>query len=486
LSNRKPENNKSQGLNHKLQATSYKPLNVTVIGGSGYVGFIAGLGLAELGNKVINVDIDNDKVAMMNAGTSPIYEEDIDLSQILQRNLNAGRIEFTTDLKRGVNHGEVIFIAVGTPERENGEADLSQVIGVAEEIVDYIDRYKVLVMKSTVPVGTVDLIGSILSRKKQEGRDFDIVANPEFLREGKGLYDFFNPTRIVIGTNSDRAKDIMRQLYAPFISPKSKVQGSEGFEVAHELRTTNYEPQTSVPLVETDIASAQMIKYASNTFLATRISFINEIAGLCERIGADVKEIARGVGYDDRIGHEYLEPGIGFGGPCLEKDLKALIKISENNDYQPNFLRAVLEKNEHQIRQVVNKVKELAGYPLYRKIIAVFGLAFKAGTNDVRTSLALRVIDQLQDLGAEIHAHDPQAIPEAKELKPDIEYFEDPYEAVRHADALVILTDWPEYRGLDYRRIRNLLASPNIIDGKNLLDPEAIKELGFKYRGIGR
>lgn len=233
-------------------------MNVTIIGGSGYVGFITGLGLAELGNSVINVDIDNDKVGMMNAGTSPIYEEGIDLSEVLQKNLDAGRIQFTTDLQRGVNHGEVIFIAVGTPEKENGEADLSQVIGVAEEIVEYIDNYKILVMKSTVPVGTVELVGSILKRKKQEGKDFDIVSNPEFLREGKGLYDFFNPTRIVIGANSDKARQIMRQLYAPFIGAIADV----------ELRTLNFELSTSVPLVETDIASAQMIKYASNTFLA--------------------------------------------------------------------------------------------------------------------------------------------------------------------------------------------------------------------------
>jgi len=461
-------------------------MDITIIGGSGYVGFITGLGLAELGNNVINVDINNDKVAMMNAGTSPIYEEGMNLSEVLQRNLDARRIEFTTDLQRGVNHGEVIFIAVGTPEKENGEADLSQVIDVAEEIVEYIDSYKVLVMKSTVPVGTVELIGSILNRKKQAGKDFDIVSNPEFLRERKGLYDFFNPARIVIGTNSDRAKEMMRQLYSPFLRPESGVQGLEDFEVNHELRTKNYKPRADTPLVQTDIASAQMIKYASNAFLATRISFINEIAGLCERIGADIKEIVKGMGYDDRIGHKYLESGIGFGGPCLEKDLKALIKISENNDYQPNFLRAVLEKNEHQIRQVVNKVKELAGYPLYRKIIAVLGLAFKAGTNDVRTSLALRIIDQLQDLGAEIHAHDPQAISEAKELKPDIEYFQDPYGAVRHADALVILTDWPEYRELDYRRVKDLLASPNVVDGRNLLDSKRMKELGFNYRGVGR
>lgn len=458
-------------------------MKICVVGGSGYVGFITGLGLAELGNKVINVDIDSDKVELLNQGRSPIYEEGIDLEEILKRNLKAGRLEFTTDLERGVKRAEVIFIAVGTPEKESGEADLSQVINVAEDLLRSIDNYKVIVMKSTVPVGTVELVCSILKREKVEGEDFDIVANPEFLREGKGLYDFFNPTRIVIGTNSERAKEIMRQLYAPFISQRPN---PEPGTLNVELRTTNLELRTDVPIVETDIPSAQMVKYASNTFLATRISFINEMASICEQIGADVKEVARGMGYDPRIGHEYLEAGIGFGGPCLEKDLKALIRIAENNDYEPRFLNAVLEKNEYQVRQVIAKLKELTGYLLYRKIIAVFGLAFKAGTNDVRTSLALRVIDQLQDLGAEIHAHDPQAIPEAKELKPDIEYFKDPYEAVRHADALVILTDWPEYRELDYRRVKDLLANPNVVDGRNLLDVRKMEELGFKYRGVGR
>lgn len=451
-------------------------MKICVVGGSGYVGFITGLGLAELGNSVINVDIDDDKVAMMNAGTSPIYEEDIDLSEVLQKNLNAGRIEFTTDLQRGVKRAEVIFIAVGTPEKESGEADLSQVINVAEDLLKSIDNYKVIVMKSTVPVGTVELVCSILKREKVEGEDFDIVANPEFLREGKGLYDFFHPTRIVIGTNSEKARQTMRKLYAPFIGVITDV----------ELRTLNLELSTSVPLVETDIASAQMIKYASNTFLATRISFINEIASICEQIGADVKEVARGMGYDPRIGHEYLEAGIGFGGPCLEKDLKALIRIAENNDYEPRFLNAVLEKNEHQVRQVIAKLKELTGYLLYRKIIAIFGLAFKAGTNDVRTSLSLRVIDQLEKEGAIICAHDPLAIPEAKKIKPSIEYCEDPYEAVHHADALLILTGWRGYRELKYEDIRDKMSSPNIIDGRNLLDLSQMQKLGFRYKGVGR
>lgn len=248
-------------------------------------------------------------------------------------------------MKRGVKDAEVIFIAVGTPEKEDGEADLSQVIEVAEDLLDYIEDYKVVVMKSTVPVGTVELICSILKREKEESVDFNVVANPEFLREGKGLYDFFHPTRIVIGANSEKAKEIMRQLYAPFIGAIADL----------ELRTLNLELSTSVPLVETDLASAQMIKYASNAFLASRISFINEIAGLCEKVGADVTEVAQGMGYDDRIGHEYLQAGIGFGGPCLEKDLKALIKIAENNNYEPNFLHAIM-KIPAAIGRLINNV----------------------------------------------------------------------------------------------------------------------------------
>jgi len=459
-------------------------MNICVIGGSGYVGLITGLGLAELGHKVINVDIDSDKVELLNQGRSLIYEEGIDLETVLKRNLEEGRIEFTTDLKRGVKHAEIIFIAVGTPEKENGEADLSQVINVAEDLLKYMDSYKVIVMKSTVPVGTVELVCSILKREKVEGRDFDIVANPEFLREGKGVYDFFHPTRIVIGTSSEKAKEVMRQLYAPFIGPKPN---PDPLILDVEPRTMDLEPRTDTPLVETDIASAQMIKYASNAFLATRISFINEIASICERVGADVKEVARGMGYDPRIGHEYLEAGIGFGGPCLEKDLKALIRIAENNNYEPLFLNAVLEKNEYQVRQVITKLKELTGYLLYRKIIAIFGLAFKAGTNDVRTSLSLRVIDQLEREGAIIRAYDPVAIPETKRIKPSVEeYCDDPYDAVHHAEALLILTDWPEFQELEWEKIKERMSSPNLVDGKNLLEPVTLKKLGFRYRGIGR
>lgn len=461
----------------QLSTVTPEPMNVTIIGGAGYVGFITGLGLAELGHRVVGVDIAADKVEMLCSGRSPIYEEGVDLNEVLRRNLEAGRIAFTTDLAEGVRHGEIIFIAVGTPESEGGQADLSQVISVAENLLDYIDSYKVIVVKSTVPVGTVELVCDILKRRLREGEDFDIVANPEFLREGRGLYDFFNPTRIVIGARSDRARELMRKLYAPFFEQQI---------TNDEPRTTNYTPRTDTPLIETDIASAQMIKYASNAFLATRISFINEIASICEQVGADVKEVSKGMGYDPRIGHEYLEAGIGFGGPCLEKDLKALIKIAEASGYEPGLLRAVLEKNEYQVRQVIAKLKELVGYLLYRKVIAVFGLAFKPGTNDVRTSLSLRVIDLLLREGAIVRAHDPLAIPEAKAIEPRVEYCEDPYEAVRDADAVLILTGWPEYRDLDWQRIKGLMAAPNLVDGRNLLEGQQLVTMGFAYQGIGR
>jgi UDPglucose 6-dehydrogenase len=457
-------------------------MNICIIGGSGYVGFITGLGLAELGNRVINVDIDANKISLLCRGRCHIHEEDVNLEEVLRRNLREGRIEFTTDLERGVKHAQVIFVAVGTPEKENGEANLSQVIGAAEDLSRYIDSYKVIVMKSTIPVGTVELIRDILKRDKVEGQDFDIVVNPEFLREGKGLYDFFHPTRIVIGANSERAKQILRTLYAPFINlgitPNPQVANVDTL-------TTSLRPRPDTPILETDIASAQMIKYASNVFLATRISFINEIASICERVHANIKEVAKGIGYDPRIGHEYLEAGIGFGGPCLEKDLKALIKIAESSGYEPQLLKAVLEKNEYQTRQAIAKLKELTGHILYRRVIAIFGLAFKAGTNDVRASLSLRIIDQLEREGAIIRAYDPLALPEAKKIKPDIEYYEDPYETVRHADALLILTDWPQFEKLDYGRIKENMASPCIIDGRNILDAQNLRKLGFKYMGVG-
>jgi len=459
-------------------------MNVSVIGGAGYVGLITGIGLAELGHHVTNVDICADKIEMLRRGSSPVREKG--LEELLQKNLGAGRLSFTSDVERGIASAQVVFIAVGTPAKEDGAADLSQIIQVTEDLVKHLQGYKVIAIKSTVPVGTVELVESILRRHKREGEEFDIVSNPEFLREGHGLHDFFHPDRIVIGARSARARQLMHQLYAPLIYRTARSVSDDTPDGATERGDDAVGAPDLVPVIDTDLASAQMIKYASNAFLAARISFINEIAALCERVGADIKEVATGMGYDPRIGRAYLEAGLGFGGPCLEKDLRALIKIAEDNNCPVSLLRAVLERNDQQVREVIAKVKELTGYLLYKKIIAVFGLTFKAHTSDVRNSLSLRVIKQLDHEGAIVRAYDPVALSEARSLRLEATLSEDPYEAVIHADALVILTDWPQFLELDYARIRQLMASPCIVDARNLLDPGQMRAFGFRYRSIGR
>ncbi len=448
-------------------------MKVAVVGGAGYVGLVTGLGLAAIGHEVVSVDVDERRIENLRAGNPGIYEEGLD--NLTKECVAAGRIRFTTSLQEAARHGDIIFIIVGTPSRLDDQADLSQVTRVAEELGEHIDGYKIVVVKSTVPVGTEELIRSILSRRKKEGEDFDIVANPEFLREGKGLLDFFDPDRIVVGVSSERAKQSIRALYEPIIRRRVSWPG-----IAHRPGTNS-----AVPLVETDLASAQMIKYAANAFLATRISFINEIAGLCERVGADVREVARGLGHDPRIGFDYLEAGLGFGGPCLEKDLRALIKIAEETQYAPVLLQAVLERNEDQVREVVRKIKHVTGYLLHKRIVAIFGLAFKRGTNDIRNSLALRLIQQLERESAIVQAHDPLANQEARAVWSHGAYFDDPYEAVTAADVLVIATDWPAFRELNYASIRSRMAQACIVDGRNLLDAQVMRSLGFRYEGVG-
>ena len=451
-------------------------MNVCVIGGAGYVGLITGLGLAELGHRVVNVDIDAAHVERLNRGDSPIYEEGI--GPLLRRHLDSGRIRFTQLLPAGLVDSEVVIIAVGSPAQDDGHADLSAISSVAEDLSKHWDepdgRYRVIAINSTVPVGTAELVRSIMGRQKREGDDFDIISNPEFLREGKGLHDFFYPDRIVIGSDSERARAVIKELYEPVIQRRVRFNGEE---------SPGSEP---VPLVETSLASAQMIKYASNAFLATRISFINEVAWLCERTGADVKEVSYGMGFDSRIGHAYLDAGLGFGGPCLEKDLRALIKISEASGYDPQLLRSVLERNQRQVEEVVARVKEAAGDVLYQRVITVFGLAFKPQTNDLRNSQSLEVIQRLREQGATLRAHDPVALPEARALDPGAAYIDDPYEAVHGSDALLILTAWPQYAELDYGRIKERMASPCIIDARNLLDGSLLRALGFSYTGVGR
>ena len=449
-------------------------MNICVIGGAGYVGLITGLGLSHLGHQVVNVDVDLDRISMLRGGSSPIYEHG--LEPLLKHNLDAGRIQFSTELASAVTASEVVFIAVGTPSQEDGYADLSQITNVAHSLAECLDSYKLVVMKSTVPVGAISRVQSILGEHNTEGRDFDMVSNPEFLREGLALHDFFYPDRIVVGSASEKARAIIRELYQPILSGNTIWQDGPS-----SAKTSG-----PVPLIETDLASAQMIKYASNAFLATRISFINEIAGLCERVGADVTEVVRGLSNDARIGSSYLHAGIGFGGPCLEKDLRALIKIAEGDSYKPRLFQAVMDRNDEQISVVIDKVKQLVGNDLRGRAVAIFGLSFKAGTNDVRNSLAIKVIERLERIGALIRAYDPLANYEAQLVMPHLLLFEDPYDAVQDTDGLLILTDWPSFHDLDYSRIKSSMVSPNIVDGRNLLDPRPLAALGFSYLGVGR
>lgn len=427
-------------------------MTLSVIG-TGYVGLTTGLGFAELGNKVTCVDIDEKKIEGLKKGILPIYEKGME--ELLKKNRN--RVSFTTDLRKAVEESQVIFIAVGTPARDTGEADLSQIIDVAQKLSDAIDSYKIIVIKSTVPVGSVELVRDILSRKRKEGKDFDLIVNPEFLREGDAVYDFLHPSRIVIGTHSKKAAEVLSQLYKSLNSPTLVVSPID----------------------------AQMVKYAANTFLASRISFINEIATIAEKVGADIKNIVKGLSYDPRLGQDYLSPGIGFGGPCLIKDLKALISIAQSRDYEPRCLKSILEKNEEQMKSIVLKVKRALGGILYGRTIGVLGLSFKPETKDVRTSLAMRIVELLKLEGAQIKAYDPIAMEEAEELIPDLKYCKDPYD-LKEIDLLLILIGCKEFKDLDYKKIKRGMTNPIIIDGVNLLSPEKLKSLGFHYIGVGR
>jgi len=430
---------------------------IGVIGGTGYVGLVTATGLAELGHMVVAVDIDRGRIENIRKGVLPIYEADLD--ELVKKNLSSGRLRFTLEVGEGMKGAEILFIAVGTPAKEDGEADLSQIIMVAEDLVKVMGDYCIIAIKSTVPVGTFEMVSNIFTAQgKRRGKDYDLVSNPEFLREGKAVYDFFHPDRVVVGGDTQESAEKVAALFAPL----------------------------KAPLIKTSICNAQMIKYASNVFLATRVSFINEIANICEHVGADVVEVARGMGFDQRIGHSYLDAGIGFGGPCLIKDLKALIKMAENYGYEANFLREVFEKNEHQTRSIVAKVRKALGSVLYGKTIGILGLTFKAGTDDVRTSLSIDIIEALEREGAHVRAYDPKGMEQASKLLADMVLCQDPYQVAEGSDALLILTGWEEFKALDMARIKASLKSPVVVDGVNLLQPEAMQRWGFSYTGVGR
>lgn len=431
-------------------------MKIAVIG-TGYVGLVLGTCLADMGNDLICVDIDDDKIDKLNKGISPIYEPGLD--GLLKRNLKEGRLSFTKDIKQGIQSSDVIFIAVGTPAKEDGNVDLSYVEEVAKNIGEYINSYKIIVNKSTVPVGTADKVKGIIKKSNKEA-DFDMVSNPEFLREGKAIKDFMTPDRIVIGVDSDKAKELMISLY-------------KGIE------------RTGKPILITNIETAELIKYASNSMLATRISFINQLSHLCEKIGADIKTVAKGIGLDSRIGPRFLQAGVGYGGSCFPKDVKALIKTLEENNCNSDLLKSVEEANQRQKLIIIDKIKKLIP-DLKGKSIALWGLAFKPDTNDMREAPSVIIINELQKLGAKIKAFDPIAVDEAKKLLKDVEYGENPYDTIKGCDALIIITEWNEFRDLDKEKIKQLLKQPAIIDGRNIYEPEEMRKLGFNYQGIGR
>lgn len=431
-------------------------MRVTVIG-SGYVGLVAGACFAETGNDVMCADVDADKVARLQDGIMPIYEPG--LEPLVARNIAEGRLRFTTDLGSAIGHGDVVFIAVGTPPGEDGSADLQHVLAVASTIGEHLDRFKVVVTKSTVPVGTAERVRAAV--RSVTAGDFAVASNPEFLKEGAAIDDFMKPDRVVLGTDDPRAEELLRELYSPYVRSGS-------------------------PILFMDIPSAEVTKYAANAMLATRISFMNQIAELCELVGADVFAVKRGIGSDSRIGNAFLFPGPGYGGSCFPKDVKALTHTARSVGMTPALFDAVAEVNVRQKRVMLEKLQRLLG-ELRGRTVAVWGLAFKAGTDDMRESPAVTLIDGLLESGASVRAHDPQAMDVARGIWGDrIVYVSEPYDALTGADALAVVTEWLQYRNPDFERIRAMLRTPVVVDGRNLYEPVKMSRLGFRYAGIGR
>jgi UDPglucose 6-dehydrogenase len=432
-------------------------MNIAVIG-TGYVGLVTGTCFAETGNRVICVDNNKEKVASMQNSVVPIYEPHLDA--LFHRNVEQKRLSFTTNLAEGIKDAQIIFLALPTPPGDDGSADLSYVLGVAKEIGTLLNNYKVIINKSTVPVGTAEKVRGEIS-KTYKG-DFDVVSNPEFLREGFAVDDFMKPDRVVIGTSSEKAKKILSELYSPFVR-----QGN--------------------PIYFMDERSSEMTKYAANAFLATKITFINEIANLCERVGANVDMVRIGIGSDDRIGKRFLFAGIGYGGSCFPKDVKALAHTAEENKYDFRLLKSVMDVNERQKTILVEKVKKYFDGNLKGKKIALWGLAFKPDTDDIREAPSLHIIDALLKEGATVNAFDPVAMKNVKQTIGDkIFYAPDQYAALKDADALVIATEWQLFRTPDFEKMKSLMKSKAIFDGRNLYEPAVMKEKSFHYDSIGR
>jgi UDPglucose 6-dehydrogenase len=427
--------------------------------GAGYVGLVSGACIADFGHHVICVDKDNIKISALNAGEIPIYEPGLD--EIVQSNVRQGRLSFTTELSETLDEAAAVFIAVGTPSRRgDGHADLSYVYAATREIALALKRFTVVITKSTVPVGTGDEIERII-RELRPDIDVAVVSNPEFLREGAAIHDFKHPDRIVVGTHDERAKAVLAEIYRPLYLNRA-------------------------PIIYTERRTAELIKYAANAFLATKITFINEIADLCERVGADVQEIARGIGLDNRIGAKFLHAGPGFGGSCFPKDLRALIKTAQDHDVPLRILEAVETANDTRKRAMARKVSSAFAGMLRGKTVAVLGLTFKPNTDDLREAPSIALITALQDMGARVRAYDPVGMEQAKQVLADVTYCRDPYDCVEEADAVVIVTEWEQFRALDLERVRNLMACPVMVDLRNVYRPEDMKKYGFAYTSIGR
>ncbi len=431
-------------------------MHIAVIG-TGYVGLVTGACFAEFGVDVTCVDIDAEKIARLSSGEMPIYEPG--LEQLVTKNMQSGRLQFTTDIKQAVEQALVIFLAVGTPPKDDGSPDMTFVEQAARSVAKHMNGYKVIVTKSTVPIGTGERLRSLI-REENPRLSFGMVSNPEFLREGAAINDFMRPDRVVIGSRDDEAIAIMRDLYRPLYLIEA-------------------------PFVVTSIEAAELSKYAANAFLATKISFINEVANLCESIGCDVHDVARAMGMDRRIGNKFLHPGPGFGGSCFPKDTRALASVARQFNQESLIVDAVIEVNRKQREAMVPKIAKLVG-SLEGKTVAVLGLAFKPETDDMREAPSIDIIKGLLESGAKVRAYDPVAMIEAARVLPDISFADDEYSAVTDADALVFVTEWNQFRALDMGKIRDLMRTPKIADLRNIYDPQDVKDLGFEYVGIGR
>ncbi|MEJ6696805.1 MAG: UDP-glucose/GDP-mannose dehydrogenase family protein [Saprospiraceae bacterium] len=433
-------------------------MNIAIVG-TGYVGLVSGTCFAETGNNVVCIDIDENKVLRMQNGEVPIYEPGLEV--LFERNTKQGRLSFTTDLAEGIKNAEIIFLALPTPPGADGSADLKYVLKVAEDLSHIITDYKVIVDKSTVPVGTADKVYGRLAANLDESF-FDVVSNPEFLREGVAVDDFMRPERVVIGTSSSKAKKVMERLYNPFVR-----QGN--------------------PVIFMDEKSAEMTKYAANSFLATKITFMNEVANLCEEVGANVDMVRKGIGSDSRIGKRFLFPGVGYGGSCFPKDIKALAKTAQENNYDFRILQSVMDVNEDQKSILSRRIKKYFGESIANKTIGIWGLAFKPNTDDIREAPALTIISELLKAGAQIKAFDPEAMENVRALMGDkITLCDNQYDAIEGTDALAVVTEWNVFRTPDYDRIMSSLREPVVFDGRNVFDPVDMKERGFVYSSIGR